>query len=131
MIENVLTGKNLHGKSFLFSFLLLSSILFFIIINNYKANDLYTYLQHEGEVSENDPMSTLKWETAKVLNIHLLDEFRLDGAFSLHKIVAADNFYFNHLAGVIPTLNEFIEKCLNEKVEKFGIKDYRVRSILK
>jgi len=76
-------------------------------------------------------MSTLKWETAKVFNAHLLDEFRLDDAFSLLKISNLDGFHFNHLAGVIPTLNEFIDKCLNEDIENFGIKDYRVRSIVK
>ena len=71
-------------------------------------------------------MSGVKWDSSTLKKVALLDQVNFDAAFAVVPIPADIVKNFNFILGVVPVLQEFIDRYQGKKIERLTPEEYHV-----
>jgi len=136
-IEQLFTTKCLAGcQSFFLPFDLLGVCLFFCFLSFHRlltpnvAQKMYEYAQNRVDPKDDDPMNSLKWETTLGRQFHLSDTPKIDDAFAIIAIEDYCIMDFYVVAGIVPSIDQWIRTVLSTPMTELDPKHFSVCSPL-
>ena len=94
----------------------------------FQATQFYEYNQNKTDADTEDPMMTLKWETTKGRQVSVSKTPRFDDAFAILPIEPEYIVDFNTVAGIIPTMDQYVKLVQKTSARNLSAKNTKVNT---